>query len=115
MLVHIGQYVSSAAGPLAHHHGDGGALLEVLADGEDHVGAPLEYQGHDGDTLADACGGGGELRVKIGDSAPVTVCQRSDAIKTPAAVITRLPPPPYALRNRVCGLVMTGTDEDTVI
>lgn len=43
LLVNVGQYVSSAASPLAHHHWDGGALLEVLADGEDHVGTPLEY------------------------------------------------------------------------
>lgn len=57
LLVNVGQDVGGAAGPLAHHHRDGGALLKVLADGEDHVGTPLEYQGHDGDALADACRG----------------------------------------------------------
>lgn len=81
LLVNVGQYVRSAASPLAHHHRDGGALLEVLTDGEDHVGTPLKDQGHDRDTLADACRrrGSPALRrqsdwpVAIGDSARVTV------------------------------------------
>ncbi|TNN44125.1 hypothetical protein EYF80_045676 [Liparis tanakae] len=50
------QDVGGAAGALAHHHRDGGALLEVVQHGQDHVGTPLKDQGHDGDTLADSYG-----------------------------------------------------------
>lgn len=53
LLVDVGQYVSSTAGPLAHHHRDWRALLKVLQHSQDDVGTTLKDQGHDRDTLTD--------------------------------------------------------------
>lgn len=54
LLVYVGQNVGGAAGALAHHHRDRGALLEVVQHSQDHVGTPLKDQGHDVDTLPDS-------------------------------------------------------------
>lgn len=55
LLVDVGQYVSSTASPLTHHHWDGRALLEVLEHRQDHVGTPLQDQSHNRNTLTNTC------------------------------------------------------------
>lgn len=53
LLVDVGQYVSSAASPLTHHHWDRRTLLEVLKHRQDHIGTPLKDQGHYRNALTD--------------------------------------------------------------
>lgn len=53
LLVDVGQYVSSAASPLTHHHWDRRTLLEVLKHRQDHIGTPLKDQGHNRNALTD--------------------------------------------------------------